>query len=514
VAQAPRAEEATAPQQAFPAAEVSAARSELLLALAVAVVAAGVYVSGRVEYSNIDEYNGRAFADAFGAHLRGAISDDLGNGRFRPVYWLLQGALTSISGSTATVLVVGRLGFLGVGAFFQYLVSRRLGASRAVAALLTLALSWSSPALTIWTPGGPAEAFGNPLALAFTYLALRASGLSGIAVAALVGLFAALTKETYGAWIAAALLALALSDLLRRRRGAVMWTAAGLAVIQLVPAMIAALGPRQVSSSYLGYVMSVYRGTPEIAFRVMLAQLPLAIVLGAGGLVAIAARLLRVPPREWPREDLVVVAVLLAAVAEVFELGLTMPRYHIPVGSGLLLVAARAAARLSERGASRRLLLAVQVVLAVLVLPGGARAAMAARSDAGDRRVDAQLRARIAEAFRQYGAVRLFWYPNQVEQPVGAVTHLRHDGITGDVELRPCLRPHPDEAAILDPIFAPYAAPLTKPAPTLVSTLCPRVDPGPVVEPVCMLFFPGLELALPTVGCGEKLEHSRTFAVE
>jgi hypothetical protein len=508
--------EATVPAISTPIPAPAGAREtrrELLVGVAVGFLAAAVYFSGRLEYSNIDEYNGRAFADGFWKLLAGAISGDLGNGRFRPVYWLLQGALVSSSGSTATILMLGRLAFLGMGASFQYLLSRRLGASRAVAALLTLSLAWSLPALAIWTPGGPAEGFGNPLALAFTYAVVVATSLQGVAAAGVLGLLAALTKESYGAWTAAALLSLALYELLRRRRGPVMLTAAGLGLLQLVPAVIAALGPKQLSSSYLGYVVQAIRGTPEVALRMMVGQLPLALLLGAAGLVAIAARLLRTGPRAWPCEDLIVLAVLGAALTEVFALGLTLPRYHIPVGTGLCLVAARGAARLGERGVSRRLALAVQVALALLVLPGGARAVLAARSAAGDRRVDARLRVQIGDALRQYGAVRIYWHPNQVEQPVGALSHLKRDGITGDVELRPCLRPNPAEAAALNAIFAPYATPLTKPAPTLVNTLCPRVGPGPVTERACWLVLPGLRYGA-TFDCHEKREHTRTYAVQ
>jgi hypothetical protein len=489
-------------------------RLELALAAAVAILAAAVYFSGRLEFSNIDEYNGRRFAGDFLGQLRGIVVEDLGAGRFRPMYWVFQGALTGITGSSATILMAGRLAFLAAGGWFQYRLSRRVGASRPVAALLSWALAWSPTALAIWTPGGPAEAFGTPLSVACAYLVLVTTTPRGVLAAAAVGLLAALTKESYAAWTAAALGALALSELLRSRRGPVLWLAGSAAVLQLVPAIIATQGPKQLGGSYLDYVVHSISGTPAQVWRMLETQLPLAVVAGAIGLAVIAVRLLRTRLRAWPLEDLLVLAVLGAALAEVFALGLTMPRYLVPVCTGLLLVAARGASALP--GPRRPVALATVAVLAVCVLPGGLRAGMVARMAAADRRVDGRLRAHIAEALSTHGAVRIYWYPSMVEQPVGALTHLKLDGLAkGEVQLLPCVRPHPSEAALLAGIFAPYAAPVSKPAPIIVSTLCPKVGQGPLIETACAIGLPNLVTpGLPSYGCAEKHEYSKQFAAQ
>ena len=486
-------------------------RLELVVAAAVSIVTAAVYFSGRLDFSNIDEYNGRRFAGDFVGSLRDYIMlADLGSGRFRPMYWVLQGALTAITGSSATVVMLGRLAFLAAGTWFQYRLSRRLGASRPIAALLTCALAWSLPAIAIWTPGGPAEAFGTPLSVACAYLVLVASSPRGVVAAGAVGLLAALTKESYAAWTAAALGALAISEFLRGRRGPVAWLAGGAAVLQLVPPIIATQGPKPLNGTYLEYVVHAISGTPAQVWQMLETQLALAIVVGALGLAAIAVRLVRTGVRAWPLEDLLVLAVLGAALAEVFGLGLTMPRYLVPVGSGLLLVAARGSIALGHR---RPLALAMTAALAVCVLLGGLRAGMAARMAAGDRRVDGRLRAQIAGALRTHGAVRIYWYPSMVEQPVGALTHLKLDGLAnGEVQLLPCVRPHPSEAAHLANIFAPYAAPVSKPAPIIVSTLCPKVGQGPLAETGCAIGLPNLmSPGLPSYGCAEKHEHAKLF---
>jgi hypothetical protein len=207
----------------------------------------------------------------------------------------------------------------------------------------------------------------------------------------------------------------------------------------------------------------------------------------------------------------VVLAVLAAVLTEVFGLGLTMPRYHIPVGAALLLLAARASAALADR--PRAVAIAVTAALALCVLPGGLRAGMVARMAAADRRVDARLRGQIAEALRTHGAVRIYWYPSMVEQPVGALSHLKRDGLAnGEIQLLPCVRPNPAESKMLMDIFAPFAAPVSKPAPILVSTLCPRVGQGPLTETVCAIGLPGLlNPGLPSYGCAEKHEYAKQF---
>jgi hypothetical protein len=415
------------------------------------------------------------------------------------VYWLLEGSLASVTGSTATVLVVGRAAFLALQVWIHARIGRMLGAGRAISILLALALAWSVPALEIWTLGGPAEAFGNTFALTCAFLVLRARTPGAVLVTAAIGLAAALTKESSGASTAAALGALAISELLGARRGVVCGIAAAGALVQLAPAAVATLGPRQFSASYLAQVVSAVSAGPGVVFRVALAQGSLAIVLGLAGLVLVLRRLVHTRLRAWPLEDLVVLAVLSAELGAVFGLGLVMSRYHLPLGTALLLVAARGAREI----APGRRAVVIAVVLAAAVLPGGVRAALAARSSAANRRAEARLRAQIADALSRYGAVRIFWLPHDVEQPVGAITHLRADGsAAGEIELKPCARMHPASAQHLSTIFAPYSTPVSKPAPVIAGGTCPGAPRGTRVhERACGLALPSIGNATLRLDC-------------
>jgi hypothetical protein len=481
--------------------------------LGAALLAAASFAVWPREFSNIDEYNGRAIATDFAGRTWASIVADLGNGRFRPLYWVLEGSVSALTGSTATFLAVGRAAFLALQVWLFAGAARRLGAGRAVSVLLALSLAWSVPALEVWILGGPAEAFGNPLALACVFLVLRATTPRQVLVAAAAGLAAALTKESYGLTAAAALGAFGLAELLRRRIGAAFWLAAAGAAVQFVPAAIAALGPRQMSSSYLAYVVGSVSGSPAVVLQTALAQNSLGIVVGAVGLALVLRRLFRTPVREWPLADVVVLSVLAAEVAALFALGLVMSRYHLPVGTALYLVAARGARELAWPARRGLAAAAIPVTLAAFVLAGGARAAINARSATMGRRAMGRLRDQIADSLKQYGAIRIYWLPPDVEQPLGSIAHLRLDGRIpsgGEIELSPCTRIHPAEAPHLEPLFAAYSTPVSRPAPVLVSLRCPRVPrDGVTFDRSCDLTLPSLVSAKLAFSCSNMADFAR-----
>lgn len=465
-------------------------RKEWSVAIATALVASAAYTQWRIPLSNIDDYNVRPYAAGYWNALAGSVAVDTAvNGRFRPAYWVVEGLLGVVTGSSGTVLHAGRLCFLAAAVAIQVLLAVRVGAGAILGALLALATAWSVPALASWIPGGPGEALAQPLALACVLLVLRATSWRGIAVAAALGLAACLTKETYAASTAGTLAAGAIAGLARgERRMAVAGAAA--AAIQFAPAAIAFALVRAFSGSYLEHVVSTLVLPAASAARTVVALNPLAVAAGVAGVAAIALRLRRTRPARWPVEDVVVLGVLSATFVETVVLGFAIPRYHLPLNAALALAAARGAVGLFT---PRRIVAvcAVGALLAIGVAAGGARAALAARASAADLRTDERMREQIGSALAADGRVRIFWVPEDVERPMGAVAHLAADGIRGDVEMRPCTPLQPESAKLLGGYFARYEKGVGR-AQVIASTSCPGTF-APALERVCTLTLPGVE---------------------
>lgn len=459
------------------------------LPLATGAVAAAVLFVGRTPFSNIDDSSIRAFGSAYWGSLRGAIQSDLAAGRFRPVYWALEGALGWLTGSSATGLMAGRLLALIAATAVMTLLMRRLGARPAVASLLALAASWSLPALEVWCRGGPAEAFGQPLALASVLVALAGRGGRGVAGAAALGLVACLAKESYAPWTAAALLARGIWGRTRSEP----WTVSVLAAVgigaQFVPAVVAWLAVRGDASYSRLVVSSLSVPTRELALRT-LQTMPFAVAAAAVGGVVTAFSAARSGLRRWALEDAVVLVAAAAVAAGTWLVGVPIDRYLLPLTGALLLVAARGTAVL-ERSVPRRLLLVIVLVVTVpTVAAAGARGWFRARLSDVDRRVDERFRVQIADAFRDRGEVLIVWVPADIERVLGALIHLKEDGVDGRAQVVACVGA-PEGQEGLYRLFEPYRVPVTGSATMLLSTFCPMVEVGQGLDG-CMLVLPGV----------------------
>ncbi len=223
--------------------------------------------------------------------------------------------------------------------------------------------------------------------------------------------------------------------------------------------------------------------------------------LAACGAVAIVARLAPLPASEWPTEDLLVLLVPAAALAQTLALGLVVPRYQLPLATASALLAARASRGLRLRAVSG---LAVGLAVLVAVVATGLRAYLAAQVDATQTRADQHLRERLASVLVHDGAARIVWRPEDVEQPLGALAHLELSGIRGRVQMLAC------EGEL--PSFVGFRDPISRSAPIVVSTQCPGVVPT-VLEIRCAVQLPGLGTPWPTLRCYDIPERAVTVRV-
>jgi hypothetical protein len=455
-------------------------------AIATGLTSASVYVTGAIPLANIDDQNVRRFAVDFWGSVSEAVGLDVGYGRFRPLYWVFEGALGAATGNSGTVLHAGRLLCLAAATALSVLLARRLGAPLAVAVVLALVPAWSIPAIDVWTRGGPAEAFAQPLALAALLLVLRSDTPRGIALASFVGLVACSVKESSAPWIAAALLARAICAG-RSRLPVATWVSIAGALAQFMPGVLAAVLLPRFSGSYLEHIIVSLRAPPREAALSAFHAGPFALLLGSLGLAAIAARRASEirRPWSWPVEDLVVVGVASAAVAETIALGFIVDRYHLPLVASLALLAARGAAGVSRT----RAVIVTVAMIAPVVFAGAVRSATYARASAARHRLDERLRQQVAAALEQSGGVRIHWVPADVERPIGAVTHLRADGITGQVQFVPCTRAPAGQEEIFRGLFAPYSSPIGRDVPSVVAVSCGGVAAS-LGERACVLDLP------------------------
>jgi len=483
-----------------------------LAAAAAAGLAAAVYlVHLPWPLANIDDYNLLPFGRGFAGALEGAWRGDLALGRFRPLYWVLEGALGALTGASGTLLHVGRVACLAAAVALQVLLARRLGAGPVAAAGLALLVAWSLPALDVWSPGGPAEAFAQPLALACTLLLLRVKRPAGLAAAGALGLAACLVKESYAAWTGGAMAAFAAWSLLRgERRSAISLALA--AAVQFTPALLGSGLLAAWRGSYAKHVLMEISLGPIDAAALVLGRSPLATALGVLGLATVIVRLVRLRPRHWPLEDVVLLGALGAVAAETLLLGLVVRRYQLQLVTWLYLAAARGATSL-PRG---RWAPVGAVAVAVLILgPAGAagvRAYHATQVESAGARSDGRLRDMLASALVQRGEVRILWTPQDVERPIGALKHLEAAGVVGRVELAPCI---PIPAAMADtrgPLFGTFPGPVGPGAPVVMSSRCGAYEPY-AVEDVCTLELPGRDRLLPALECGGFQEHGALFGM-
>lgn len=482
-------------------------RAESWTAAAAAAIAVAAYLPSRIPLANIDDYNVRPFASDYWGSLGDIVLRDAPNGRFRPLYWAVEGLLGLLTGPSGTVLHAGRLAFLAAAVGLQVLLSARLGAGLLPSALLSIATAWSLPALETWLPGGPSEAFAQAFAVACTLAVLRARSARAVILAAALGLAACLMKETYSPWTAAALGARAVSALLARERGAVVAAALSGAAIQLAPPLTAFLLVKALSSSYLGHVLTAVSASPVAAVAEIVRWNALALALGVIGLAAIAVRLARTRPRTWPPEDLVVLAVAGGATAATIALGYSIPRYFLPLNGALALVAARGAAGLRAARVPAWARAAVAVLLVVATAAGGARAALDAHRSLIQHRADERMRRQLGDALAAGGGLRVFWIPEEVERPIGAVKHLAADGIRGDVAMQPCVAPIPASAQTYLSLFARYSVSVGPAATVFASTDCPGAPRVPL-DRACSLALPGIQSFLPRYGCFDVAERA------
>ncbi len=482
-------------------------RAQLWTAVAAAAIAVAAYLPSRIPLANIDDYNVRPFASDYWGALGEIVVRDAPNGRFRPLYWALEGLLGLLTGPSGTVLHAGRLLFLAAAVGLQVLVSARLGAGLLPSALLSIATAWSMPALTTWLPGGPSEAFAQAFAVACTLAVLRARSARAVAAAVALGLAACLIKETYSPWTAAALGARAIAALLARERRAIATVALTGAGLQLAPPVAAFVLVRAWSRSYLGHVLTAVSASPVAAVVEIIRWNPLALALGVLGFAAMAVRLARVRPRSWPLEDLVVLAVAGAATAATIALGFTVPRYFLPLNGALALVAARGAAGLQASRVPAWGRAVAAGVLVVATAAGGARAVLDARLSLLQHRADERMRRQLGEALSADGGVRVFWVPEEVERPIGAVKHLAADGIRGDVAMQPCVAPIPASAQTYLNLFARYPGPVGPAAAVLASTDCPGAPRAPL-DRACSLVLPGIQSVAPRYACFDVAERA------
>lgn len=463
-----------------------------LLVAAGALLVVSAYVVGRMPLSNIDDYAVRRFQVDFPGSLWACMKEEPAGGRFRLLYWLFEGGLGALTGSSGTVLYYGRLVLLGLSVVLLVRLGRRLGAPLGLAVIAAVAVGWSLPALAVWGRAGPAEAFATPLALASCLLVLGAESTVGVAVAGAVGLAACLTKESYAAWTAAALLAWAAKAFLARDLRGARWVAVAGAGAQFLPAALAVGIGRGWSGSYTQHVVSEISVGPVVAVQTAFGAAPVIAAAGLAGLGIVAARLRRTSASAWELADLAVIAMASAVWLEGVLLGFSVLRYLLPTVIVSVLPALRAA-----RGwpmLRRPRLAAALLVLAlspVLVSSGVLVANSVARSVA-DSRVDERFRALLGVALSRYGAVRILWDPSDVERPVGAVTHLAAEGIHGEVQISPCVELPRGGEELYGELFAPYAKPPTRPGPVFISPYCPGAGTPETVELVCVTALPSL----------------------
>jgi hypothetical protein len=470
-------------------AHVDTGREDAALAAAAGIVAAIAYFTGRLPLSNIDDYNLLVFQRDYPGALRAALGEATA-GRFRPVYWALEGALGALTGSTGTVLHVGRLAFQAAGTAFLVLAARRLGAPRWYAVALGAAGAWCDAALDVWTRTGPSEAFAQPFALAAIWLVLRARGAAGLAAAALAGLTASLSKEAYAPFVAAALLAHAVTSAARPGRRALAAVAVLGAAAQFLPSAVAWIGLRQLPGSYLAHVLAGDGLPPLDALALAAARNVLPGAVGALGLAAAAGRLARARPSGWALEDLLPVAVTAATVLVTLVFGYARMRYLLPLSAALLLLGARALP-VPRVSATRAVRAAVAAATVLAVAATGARAITFARTFAAMGRGDERFRNGLASVLAARGGAILLWDFTDLERPLGALAHLGEAGRSGRVEIRLCDVPPPGQEELYERMRAPYARPLGRPAPLVVSAPC-LGGPGPVsAERACMLLLPG-----------------------
>jgi hypothetical protein len=470
----------------------AASRREWGLTIAAAFAISAAYLAVEVPLSNIDDYNILPFGRDYLAALWSLIASDAGNGRARPLYWILEGALGAATGTSGTVLLFGRLTFL-VGALVLLVrTARALGAPPWLAVLLAASVGWSLPAKDTWARGGPAEAFAVPLALLATWLVLRAESARHVALAGLVGLAAACAKESMAPWTAAALLAWGFASVLSGGP----WRARGIALLgaatQLLPALVALATRAGGSTSYLEYVAVSLNVGPLNALRAVADRASLAALLAVAGLAAVGARLARRAPREWARADLVVLACFAAVALEGVTMGFAVDRYHLPFVVTAALLAARAAHGW-EGWPRARSLAAGFLLLGIPVLAlMGYRTYLDVRLWLADSRADARLRELVATGLRMHGGLQILWPPPDVECAIGAIAHLRAAGVVGDVQLLPC-GPYPAGAEkMYAGLFAPYSRPAGGAGPRIVATGCLQGQGVPSLESVRFLVLPSL----------------------
>jgi hypothetical protein len=481
------------------------------------VAAAAVFLVGLpTPLANIDDYNLLPFGRGYAGALAEAWRADLGIGRFRPLYWVLEGALGAVTGRSAAALHVGRAGALAVAVALTVLVARRLGTGPVAAAALALLVAWSKPALGVWAPGGPAEAFAQPLALGALLALLEWERPWSIPAAASLGLLACLSKESYAAWTAGALGACAGRAALRGewRRG--LAAAAG-AALQLAPAAVASGVLGAWRGSYARHVLAETSSSPLQAGAALLRSSPLLTVLGLAGAFGLVAVRVRARPSTWPPCEVVVLGGLAGTAAGTLLTGLTIHRYQLPLVTALALAAARGWGLAVEGPPSARWRAAWGPVragaagLALLCAAGaGTRAYYAVAAEAAGRRADERMRGMIAAALAQRGEVRIVWTAQDVERPLGALKHLAAGGISGRVRLEPCGEVSASMTDTRNPLFEAYPGPVSPAAPAVVSSRCGLFEPY-AVEEACTLELPGAAGLLPVLECGGYQEPAALF---
>jgi hypothetical protein len=475
-------------------------RTEVAVAIATGVLGALAYFTGRLPFSNIDDYNVLPFQRGYLSALATLPGEASASGRFRPLYWALEGALGALTGPTATILHAGRLAFLAASVALLVLVARRLGAPLWYAIALGVASAWCGAAIDVWTASGPSEAFAQPLAVLAIWLALGARGAGGLAAAAAAGLAACLAKESYAPLVSATLLAHGAWSMLRPERRRLAGAAFVLAAVPFVPALVAWLGARRIPGSYLWLAVGGAGLTFGEMIEIALGRNVFPGLVALAGLAAAVARLARTRRSEWPLEDLLPLAATAAMGVVTIALRYAIPRYFLPLSTALLLLGARALPLRPFRGARIAGALAAAGVT-VAVLAGGARAVTYARTIAATHRTDERLRNTIASVLAESGGAVIVWEIEDIERPVGAMAHLREQGRDGPVQIRTCSQLPPDRQALFDGMVGPLSRPLGRWAPMISSGPCMGERPPWLGERTCLLILPGTPEGPPGYRC-------------